>query len=147
MDDGKASPHPTDEELLAEYQAAQNSAQHHDTIIWSINSVVWGASLLLLGFLLNRSPDPSMKLIVTLVSILGILLIIKVWTYTFQLAELKRQKYNRCKEIEEKFNLQQHRNVKWKSGRQKFLYSAVMLLFIVIWIVVAWTYLKPWICQ
>lgn len=117
MEDEKEISHPTDGELLVEYQAAQNSAQHHDTLIWSINSVVWGASLILLGLLLKLSPDRSMIPIVSLISLLGILLIIKVWTYTFQLAELKRQKYERCKEIEKKLGLQQHRSVMWKSGR------------------------------
>ncbi len=134
--------HPTIDDLRIEYQAAQNSAQHHDNLIWSLNGVVWAASLVLLGFLLKLTPDRSYLLIVTMVSILGILLIIKVWSYTFQLAKVKRDKYNRCKEIEEKLGLQQHRTVKWPSGRQKKLHSAVMILFILIWFVVAGTHLK-----
>jgi hypothetical protein len=147
MEDEKDITHPTDAELLVEYQAAQNSAQHHDTLIWSINSVVWSASLILLGLLLKSSPDRNMIFIVSLISLLGIFLIIKVWIYTSQLAELKRQKYDRCKEIEQRFGFKQHTTVIWKSGRQWFLYSVVMIFFIIIWLTVAWSYLMPWLCQ
>lgn len=147
MEDGKDISHPIDNELLVEYQAAQDSAQHHDTLIWLINSVIWSASLILLGLLLKSSPDRSMILIVSIVSLLGIFLVIKVWIYTFQLAELKRKKYERCKEIEKRLGFTQHTSVVWKSGMQRVLYSIVMILFIVIWLIVAWTYLKPCICQ
>jgi hypothetical protein len=130
---------PNPEYLLVEYQAAQNSAEHHDGLIWSITGVTWGASLILLGFLLENAANPQLKHIVVLVSILGVLLNIKVWAYTYQLAAIKNYKYNRCKAIETKLRLKQHSTLIYPKGRQKFLYSVVMILFIVIWIAVAVT--------
>jgi membrane protein DedA with SNARE-associated domain len=137
MLDDNGTPRPTPEYLLVEYKAAQDSAQHHDTLIWSITSVVWGASLLMLGFLLGRVSDPSLKHIVVLISALGILLNVKVWIYTYQLSSVKIQKYDRCKAIERQLGLQQHSTLRYPAGRQKVLYSIVMVLFIILWIVVA----------
>ena len=130
---------PTPEQLLVEYQAAQNSAQHHDSLIWSINGVVWAGSLVLLGFTLQHAATTNLKYIVLLLSVVGILLNVKVWTFTYQLAKLKKQKYRRCKTIEKRLGLRQHRDVRWASGRQKCFYSVVMAAFIIVWMVVATT--------
>jgi len=138
---------PTDDALLVEYQAAQNSAQHHDNLIWSINGVVWAASLVLLGLLLKLSPNRTMVPVMLLISLLGVFLVIQVWTYTYQLKDLKKQKYERCKEIERKLNLRQHSSVSWKSGRQWLLYNVIMIFFILIWLFVGGTYLQTWLCQ
>jgi hypothetical protein len=137
MEEEKRTPQPAPDYLLVEYQAAQDSAQHHDNLIWSITSVVWGASLLMLGFLLGRTSDPSSKPIVLLLSVLGIFLNVKVWIYTYQLASVKIQKYERCKAIERQLGLQQHSTLRYPAGRQKVLYSIVMVLFILVWVVVA----------
>ena len=129
---------PIDEHLIVEYQAAQNSAQHHDTLIWSVNAVVWGATFLLWGFLLNHTADSSLKkVIILLISLVGILMNVKVLIYTHQLANLKTEKYKRCKFIEEKLCLEQHRSVTWTSGLQRTLYSIIMTLFLVVWILIA----------
>ena len=138
-------PKPTTEGLLVEYQAAQDSAQHHDSLVWSINSVVWAGSLVLLGFILDHATEPGLKLILLILSVLGVLLSVKVWIYTHQLGALKKHKYDRCKEIERELGLRQHTTVHWASGRQKFLYNIVMLLFIIVWAAVAVTALctKP----
>jgi len=141
MVDEKGTPQPTADSLLVEYQAAQDSAQHHDTLIWSITSVVWGASLLMLGFLLGQTSNPSLKYIVVLLSALGILLNVMVWKYTYQLAKVKIHKYTRCKTIEEQLGLQQHSTLQYPTGRYKKWYSIVMVLFIIVWIVVACTFI------
>ena len=31
--------------LLVEYQAAQDSAQHHDSLVWTTTGIIWGAGL------------------------------------------------------------------------------------------------------
>lgn len=38
------------EALLVEYQKTQDSAQHHDVLVWSITSLNWIGSALLMGF-------------------------------------------------------------------------------------------------
>lgn len=132
-------PEPTPEQLLVEYQAAQSSAEHHDGLIWTITGVVWGASLILLGFLLQQVDKPQLKHIIVLVSVLGVLMNVKVWVYTYQLAAVKNHKYDRCKVIESHLGLRQHSTLVYASGRQKLFYSAVMILFIIVWVVVAGT--------
>ena len=40
---------------IAEYKATQDSAQHHDNLLWYVSSIVWGGNLVLLGsFLYHR---------------------------------------------------------------------------------------------
>jgi len=131
------------ERLLVEYQAAQSSAEHHDTLIWSITGVVWAASLILLGFMLDALAKDELKYVIVLMSVLGILMLIKVWVYTYQLAALKIHKYDRCKEIEAVLGLKQHSTLKYPGGRQKNFYSAVMVVFIVVWLMVAFLALCP----
>lgn len=132
-------PKPTSEQLLVEYQAAQSSAEHHDGLVWSITGVVWGASFILLGFLLQQADKPQLKHIVALVSILGVLMNVKVWVFTYQLAAVKKHKYDRCKAIERQLGLEQHSTLVYPSGQQKQFYSVVMIVFIVVWVVVAVT--------
>ena len=36
------------EVLLVEYQAAQESAQHHDNLVWTVTALIWGGMLVLL---------------------------------------------------------------------------------------------------
>jgi hypothetical protein len=92
---------PLDKEvLLAEYQAAQASAQHHDNLVWTLTGIIWGGMLVLFGFVLGNLDSVNLRLILTLLSILGITLTVAVWLFTLQLNSIKRQKYQRCKTIE-----------------------------------------------
>jgi hypothetical protein len=92
-----------------------------------------------LGFILEHATKPGLKHILLVLSVLGIVMTVKVWIYTYQLRALKKHKYERCKEIEREIGLQQHITVKWRSGRQWLAYCLVMLLFIIAWVVVAIT--------
>jgi len=38
------------EVLLVEYQAAQESAQHHDNLIWTVTALIWGGMFVLFWF-------------------------------------------------------------------------------------------------
>jgi len=39
--------------LLLEYTQAQESAQYHDSLTWEVTSIIWGASTLLIGFIVE----------------------------------------------------------------------------------------------
>ena len=39
---------------IAEYKATQDSAQHHDNLLWYVSSIVWGGNLILLGSCLKN---------------------------------------------------------------------------------------------
>lgn len=128
--------------LLVEYQAAQDSAQHHDILLWTVTGLMWGASLILLGFVLEKLTDPTLRPLITAVSVLGIVINVTVWIFALQFNSVKRQKYARCKELEKQLNLSQHRNLRYASKSQGILYGIVMLIFIFTWIIVIWTMWK-----
>lgn len=127
--------------LLVEYQAAQDSAQHHDNQIWSASSVIWTGNLVLLGLvfssaLASTNPLPLMPVIG--LGSLALSLNVLVLVAALQSNWVKRQKYERCKKIEEMFDLHQHIDLHYRPGVQTFLYVAVMVLFLVAWIAVLW---------
>jgi len=132
--------------LLTEYEAAQQSAQHHDTLVWTVSSIMWTANLLIMGFIINNIKNASLLLVVIFLYILGIATISGVWLFMCQFNKLKRQKYERCKTIEEtieaefEVKMEQHRGVKWPEGCQRIFYSALMILFIVAWTSVLFVY-------
>ena len=140
---GKAkSSDASSEALLVEYQAAQASAEHHDNLVWTITSIIWGSNLVLLGSILNVVSFSSMRWPLTVLSILGILLPVAVLIFTFQLNCIKRQKYARCKDIEEILHLRQHTNVIFTPGLQKLVFIAVAIAFAVVW---CWFLWRVWI--
>jgi hypothetical protein len=47
--------------LFLEYDKAQDSAQHHDTLLWTSVSFIFGGMLVLLGFVLNSLDTPGPK--------------------------------------------------------------------------------------
>lgn len=125
--------------LLVEYQEAQQSAEHHDNLVWTVTAVIWGGILVLLGFVLGNIEKSNLKTIIILISILGILLTIFVWIFALQLSSIKRQKYKRCKYIEQVFGMRQHSQLEHKEKSQRYLYAVLVFSFIAIWIFILWT--------
>jgi len=130
---------PSTDDLRVEYQAAQDSAQHHDSLVWSVTSVIWGGSLILMGFILAASKEDSLRPVLIVLSLLGIVLTIGVWAFALQLNAVKRHKYARCKEIEAVLHLRQHSTLRWASGSQRVVYGIIMVLFLAAWAVILWT--------
>lgn len=50
---------------LAEYAAAQSSAEHLDTVSWTIKGVLWGGTMVLLGFVIERLADAGSLVVAT----------------------------------------------------------------------------------
>jgi hypothetical protein len=133
-----ATDSPSEAALLVEYQTAQESAQHHDTLVWSVTSVMWGGSLVLMGFVLAAPRTPESSTLVTIVGVLGVALTLCAWRFAWQFNALKRQKYLRCKQIEAQLHMQQHTNLRWPSGNQRILYGVLMLSFVAAWMLLIW---------
>jgi|GEM_PF-1593372 len=123
------------ESNLLEYEMAQNSAQHHDNLLWSVSTLTWGASSVLLGFVLNNLSNSQQGTILLLFCVLGSLIILCSWFFTLQFRSIRNQKYARCLELEPILGFNQHTNLKHKKGSQTTLYSAVMALFLLTWAV------------
>ena len=131
--------HPTDDDRRTEYKASQQSAEHHDNLVWQVSSIMWAANSLLIGFSLQGIHDKMPRLLISVMAILGIAMIICVWIFALQFNDLKRQKYERCKNLERILGMTQHTDTKWPAGFQLILYGLLMTLFIAVWIVILCT--------
>jgi hypothetical protein len=132
--------------FLVEYEAAQDSAQHHDNLVWPATSAMWGASLILVGFVLGNLSHENLRPLITVLGVLGITLCVTVWIFARQYASIRNQKYARCKELEKIFGFNQHSNLRHRRGSQRFLYGLVMVFFILTWVLVIWTAWCPALC-
>src|SRR3954447_23779614 len=97
--------------LLVEYQKAQDSAEHHDDQVWTVTTLNWVGSAVLMGFVLSGLSGHlslSHKLVLLSVSCVGILLSALVWIWARQLRRVKGQKYARCQQIERQLGMRQH---------------------------------------
>lgn len=99
------TPRPTESVLLVEYEQAQSSAQHHDSLVWTVSNALWAISLVLFGFMVNilasdvlRCAELFLPLVFVTV-ITGSALPLFAMLFQNQLATVKRHKYLRCKAI------------------------------------------------
>lgn len=127
------------EVLLVEYGKAQDSAQHHDTIVWSVISITWAAELVLLGFVVSSLGNIRLRIIITALCFLGAFMVAFQWYVQKLSRTVRKQKYDRCKEIEEQLGMSQNRSLKYPAGIQTRLLQMVCLLFLIAWATVFWT--------
>jgi hypothetical protein len=109
--------------LLTEYQPAQNSAQHHDNLQWSSMSIMTTAIIVLLGFAFSQIDHSPNNFFVALASEIGIILILITGLLVKMSNRAKKEKYDRCKKIEEQLGMKQHSTYKHVSN------AGMMLLF------------------
>jgi hypothetical protein len=127
--------HRRQEVLLAEYQAAQSSAEHHDRLVWTATSIIWGGSLVLMGFILKNPLKGWWGFVQFLLCFIGILLTDFACFAQLDFRDKKNQKYDRCKEIEKILGMEQH--LKTKTGFQTDIYGLIMNLFLLAWGLIA----------
>ena len=125
--------------MLIEYQAAQQSAQHHDTTAWSFISITWGASLVLMGFVLASVRDANLRILLSFFSAVGILLVILVWVARNQMNAVKRQKYARCKELEAMLGFRQHSQLAYREGTGGVIVACISLALSSAWVALLFT--------
>ncbi len=126
------------EAYLVEYQKTQDSAQHHDTLVWSITSLNWVGSALLMGFVLSglgTAKSIPQKVALIVVSLVGIVLAMLVWCWARQMRGVKVAKYERCKELEALFGMKQHTALTYEVGSHARTYGFLMGLFLFAWCV------------
>ena len=117
-----------------EYQKAQDSAEHHDNLLWTVTSIIWAGNLVLLGFVLNNITDPNLRFFLTLLSILGIILVTCMCVFAFLFTSIRNQKYERCKRLEETLKFTQHNALKCPKYVQRILSTIIDVAFILIWV-------------
>ena len=123
-----------------EYQTAQDSAQHHDQLIWSTAGIVWGASLILLGFVLSGLTDDQGRIVRTIIAVFGLILIGVVWSFALIWRGVRNRKYEACWAIEEQGGFQQRHHSRERRDYPKrsmtILHGLVSVLFIGVWLLV-----------
>lgn len=126
---------PDEKKFLTEYSKAQDSAEHHDTLIWTSTGVACAANIALLIFVIRKETFLNYPITSTLLGLLGMLLIGSVWFLADALIALKKRKYDRCKELERKFGFKQHLNESkhYPAGRQRGFYNLCMASILIIW--------------
>jgi len=117
-----------------EYQKTQDSAEHHDALLWTTVSIIWAGNLVLLGFVLNNIKNPDLRIILTHLSIFGIILAICMYIFALLFNSIIKQKYDRCKKLEDILGFEQHKKLKYPSGVQKSLLIITTIAFVLIWI-------------
>jgi len=116
---------------LVEYRAAQESAQFNDLIVWIATGIFWGISAILLGVALA---NPTRRLAIGILSGVGILLIVFQWQVQGSLRSVKKQKYERCKQIETEFGMTNHSGVVYRHGAQTGVLRGISGLMIAAWL-------------
>lgn len=132
--------------LLLEYAQAQESAQYHDSLTWEVTSIIWGASTLLIGFIVEAlcNGNPAVQAVIAGTAVLGILL---TWISFYLMLRNNRRMnelYLVCQKIECELSLpnsihceakKQVHERKWR-GQQKRLYLIVSTFFSIVWILI-----------
>jgi hypothetical protein len=126
------------EKMLAEYERAQESGLHIDTIIHEITAIVWGANTLLLGFTLEVKCKSDNQKLVLLAAFIGILMSIYVQFNVWLGKKAQKVAYSICREIEDELPLT-HRLAsrikenypQWKPGQVAFV--VLTIVFCVGW--------------
>jgi hypothetical protein len=125
--------------LQLEYEKAQDSAEHHDRLLWYVTSIVWTGNLIVLGQIANLTEIQLTRIPVILVSVLALVLNLFLWAASYQFRLIKKQKYGFCKQLEKdkvREMLGQHTNVRYPPGVMWTLYSFVTILFLVVWLAI-----------
>jgi hypothetical protein len=134
--------------MLAEYERAQESGLHIDTIIHEITAIVWGANTLLLGFTLEVECKSDNQKLVILAAIIGIFMSTYVPFNVWLGKKAQKVAYRICREIEDELPLT-HRLAwrirenypQWKPGQVALAVLTVVFCFG--WCLV---FLHAWTC-
>lgn len=101
------------EHALAVYQAAQANAHHAETVMWTINAVMWGANTALLTFVLKDSgATPSVIVVIAPAGLVFTGFVAHMW-HVFR--SIKNVSFKTCQEIEKMYSfpceLRVHRHI------------------------------------
>jgi hypothetical protein len=123
-----------------EYQTAQSSAEHHDQLIWATAGIAWGASLVLLGFVLKGVLESAARVLPTIIALFGLIFICAVWRFARVWRNVRNRKYSACWELERSPQFTQKHHTRERSeypaGTMTWWFTLVSISFILIWILV-----------
>ena len=119
--------------LLTEYAKAQDSAEHHDTLLWTVVGILISGMAALFGFALRYYGQPPRWKFVIL-AVLGILICSLIFFFVCSFGKIRNLKYERCKRIEKCLGMRQHRALRNGFGQRYVVYS-LTTIFLIGWVV------------
>ncbi len=118
------------EKIGIEYQKAQDSAEHHNTMIWTLMSLGIALSLWILHISWTRKDlDPLYSLIILFFGAY----ILFYFSYLIEKAnKIKKLKYDICKDIEDEFDFfaKQHKKSNSKGSGIKLFTTIKIVIFL-----------------
>ena len=120
---------------LTEYTKAQDSAEHHDMLLWTVVGILISGMAALFGFALEYY-EGHPKWMFTILAVLGMLLNSLICFFVYSFAKIRNLKYERCKRIEKCLGMHQHRALRNGFGQRCVVYSVAGIFFIgwVVWL-------------
>lgn len=121
------------------YKESLNSARHHDTLLWTVTSIIISANIVLLGLVIDKiNSDCQIKLITSFVVIFAIILCFSLIYLAYDFRRLKKFHYEKAKEMTEKNNKDQP-----EGGKQWYVYLFIMTILIILWLIILFKLLCP----
>jgi hypothetical protein len=121
------------------YELSQQSAEHHDTLLWEVTYIIWGSTTLLLGFVLEAIKNEPLLCFVT--AVFSLFITLMVWRLTLSFVKVRNYKYDICKQIENSLGMpwKPHGDLDshYPRGVQTKWYNATTIFFVVVWLCVA----------
>ena len=115
---------------LVEYQKAQDSAEHHDNLTWTILGVMLGGMFFLLKYSFEHINDSDFdtKVFILIISMFGIYVCHAQQPVRNRAYKIIKEKYNICRKIERQFGMEQHLMIKkiTEKGRKKPIVDFIM---------------------
>jgi uncharacterized membrane protein len=128
------------ERLSIEYQKAQDSAQHHDSVSWTMTSVFYAANFVLVGLRWQVDTKQSLPLIVPILGA-GFAILTVLFNHQFRL--VKKLKYFRCKAIESVLKFRQHIEFEPIAPSQTYIHNGIAITLFLYWFYELGTGIEP----
>ncbi len=108
------------ENMRAEYAAAQASAEHFHSVSWTIKSILWTGNLALFGFALDQLAKPAdlscaTRLLIATAAVMGIVTAFIACAWSRQCGRAIKYKYDLCKQLEPRLGMTHHTRVEGTS--------------------------------
>lgn len=130
--------------MLCEYNAAQDSALHYNSLLWQVISIFTAANAVLVGIGLSIAPQActtlSGFLLILGAAFLGMLMNGFAWACSEVFRTFQANKYDRSKAIEQQIStptgqtMELHTKHKSPCISQKWFYRFVLFVSILYWI-------------
>lgn len=120
--------------LLVEYEKAQDSAEHHDQLLWIVVGLLMTGMAGLLAIQPgDRTPCESLWTRFY-PPVLGITVSGLLFYFIYSFRSIRRQKYERCKVIESLLGMEQHSKLKSPKPRQVYVVYVLSGVLLLVWI-------------